>query len=97
MSKLHFWNTKTGKHKDLEEMSHCYFVNNKSHTECPGIKPLLFYPEEEASTFQIVATYLKSNATIHHKTCFFALLLQPVLLANAPVPYTMHPYPSQSC
>lgn len=42
-------------------MSHCHFVNNISHIDCPGIKPLLFYPEEAASTFQDVATYLKSN------------------------------------
>jgi len=41
-----------GKSKYLENnLYQSHFVNNKSHIDCPGMKPLLFYPEKAASTF----------------------------------------------
>ena len=44
-------------------MSHCHFVTDKSHIHCPRTKPLFFYPEEGASTFQNVETYLQSTTS----------------------------------
>jgi hypothetical protein len=70
------WNNiKTGKLKDLEKMSHCHFVKNKSHIDCPGIKPLLFSLRRQQAHSIRLRKYSQSNASQKAIKFFVVLLL----------------------